>query len=90
MQFRYITHVQRECHGAVILCVDDEVWCNLLDAVPYDLAHRCSWFGVQLAQFFDERLALQVRQLQNLLQTVPVLLGEQLEIVHHRPSHQFG
>ena len=63
MQLRDVAHVQRERHRAVVLCVDDEVGRNLLDAASYHLAHRRSWFGIQLAQLADECLALQVSEL---------------------------
>ena len=88
MQLRDVPRVEGKRHCAVILSVHDEVGRNLLDAMSHHLAHGRSRLGVELAQFLDERLVLQVGQFQHLLQPVPVLLGEQFEVVFYRSLHQ--
>ena len=60
--------------------VDDEIWGNLLQGTSDGLTDGGTGFRIQLAQFSNERLCLQVTQFQHLLQALPVFLGEKLKI----------
>ena len=80
--------VEGEGDHPVVLCVDDEVGGNLLDTASHRLTHRGARTGIQLTQFLEQRLCLDVRQREGCLYLVPMLLGEGIEIFGNDLLHQ--
>ena len=61
-EFRYFTTVEGEGDRTVVLCVHDEIRCNLLQASSYGFTHGGTRSRIQFAQFSEERFALLVVQ----------------------------
>ena len=88
LQLGYLTIVEGEGDGAVVLGVDDEVGRDLLQTPAHRLTHGGPWSRIQLTELTEEGCCLFVVQTERRLDLLPVLLRESLEVVVHHTLHQ--
>ena len=83
-----VSIVDGECHPSVIIGIDDEVGGHLLHVSALGLTHRRPWFRIELVQFALKGLALEIGELQLLIDFIPSFVGEFFEIIGDHLPHQ--